>query len=37
VTDWLDAVTAAKITTDPWYDDPWITRLLADPQSILPK
>ena len=37
MTDWLDAVAAAKLTTDPWYDDPWVTRLLADPQSILPK
>jgi len=35
--DWLDAVAAAKITTDPWCDDPWGTRLLADPQSLLPK
>ena len=35
--DWLGAVAAAKIATEPWFDDPWVQQLLANPQSILPK
>jgi hypothetical protein len=35
--EWLEAVAAAKLTANPWYEDPWVSTLLADPQSILPK
>jgi hypothetical protein len=32
---WLTSVCAAKLTVDPWYDDPWIERLIADPENLL--
>lgn len=35
--EWLAAVAAAKLTVNPWYEDPWVSTLLSDPQAILPK
>jgi hypothetical protein len=32
---WLKDIAKVDIATKPWYDDPWVKKLLADPQSAL--
>jgi hypothetical protein len=32
---WLKDIAKVDIATKPWYDDPWVKKLLADPQSVL--
>lgn len=35
VNNWLNSVCGAQLTASPWYDDPWVEQLIADPETLL--
>jgi hypothetical protein len=35
VNNWLNSVCGAKLKASPWYDDPWVQQLIADPETLL--